>query len=1117
MEQSLMELAARYQDLYENAPDMYLSIDAQSGKIIQCNQTTCRKTGFEEDEIIGRSVLDLYHPDYLEIARQTLQRFIRTGEVHNVELQVRCKDGSRLDVSLNVSAIQDQNGKVIQSRSTWRDITASKRSDAALKASEEKFHSLYTNMVEGAALHKLLFDDRGVPEDYLIVEINPAFEVQLGISREKVLNKTSREAYGIADPPYFEIYARVAQTGKPEIFETYFAPLDKYFSISVYSPYPGSFATIFENITERKRAEDALRTIKTNYDVLVRRIPVGIYTLRVSTDGTMNFEYVSEKFCQMLGLQVREVMENPGSVFNMIHQDDYPSLVEANRLVNQSHGHFHWEGRCMLWGEMGWLSIESDPTVQPNGDSLWNGVILDITAHKQAEEKIRETNAYLENLINYANAPIIVWDPKFRIQRFNHAFEKLTGNTEAEVIGKQIEILFPPDLAEKSLTLIKKTLTGERWETVEIEIQHKSGLRSTVLWNSATLFEPDGTTPLATIAQGHDITKRKQTEEALRASEEKFREMANLLPQIVFETDLQGNLTYVNKQAFKILGYPDDHPILGLSTLSFYTPESRKRAEENIRNKVSGKLETEGNEYTMVRKDGSTFPALVYSNPEVKETRTVGLRGIIVDITERKKAEAILLNAKQEAEIANKAKSMFLANMSHEIRTPLNAIIGFSRLMNRNKELSQTQKEYNISIIRAGEHLLSLINDILELSKVEAGRVALNPANVDLRTLLNDIQLIFKERVQAKHLQLIFETADNLPRYIVVDERKLRQIFINLIGNAVKFTDEGVVAVRTRVDKMNEEKQYLVVEIQDSGPGISEHEYGNLFKHFVQTTAGIKKGSGTGLGLALSRELTKLMGGDITLLSQVEKGSVFTFYVEIQEGQIEINEPDKAERVICLDKDQKTYRILVVDDKKENLLVIVNLLKMVGFETNEAINGEDALEKFAAWEPDLILMDLRMPVMDGYEATRRIRLTEKGARTPIIAVTANPFESDRKKIESFGIQGYICKPFRENELFYTIGNILGIKYITEDEIPISLVKYLNDEKAMAADIEKLPDGLRLKMMDALAVADIMLLKKLIHGIEQEAPELAQLLMTLARNYDYDHLRKLLNNSQDEYR
>jgi signal transduction histidine kinase/CheY-like chemotaxis protein len=465
-----------------------------------------------------------------------------------------------------------------------------------------------------------------------------------------------------------------------------------------------------------------------------------------------------------------------------------------------------------------------------------------------------------------------------------------------------------------------------------------------------------------------------------------------------------------------------------------------------------------------------------------------------------------------KAEAANKSKSVFLANMSHEIRTPLNAIIGFSQLLNRDKHLTDSQKEYTISIIRAGEHLLALINDILELSKIEAGRVVLNSSNVDLYSLFEDIQIIFKERAQSKHLQFIWEIASDLPRYVLVDESKLRQIFVNLIGNAIKFTEEGGIAVRSRIDVVDEDTNRLIVEVQDSGPGIPNEEIDKLFRHFEQTSSGISKGSGTGLGLALSRELANLMGGNITVISETGVGSVFTFDVLMQKGNAEAIETNITQRVIGIAKPKIAHRILVVDDRDENLKVAVNLLKLVGFETNEAINGEDALAKFEEWNPDLILMDLRMPIMDGYEATNRIKLTEKGAKIPIVAITASAFEEENEKTKRVGLQGYIRKPFRENEFFETIGKVLGIKYIYEEGAPSAKTKYLNME-ATSRNIAQLSDNLVKQMTEALALADIKGLIKLIKSIETDHSGLAEYLLSLAKEYKYDYLLEILESKE----
>ena len=282
-----------------------------------------------------------------------------------------------------------------------------------------------------------------------------------------------------------------------------------------------------------------------------------------------------------------------------------------------------------------------------------------------------------------------------------------------------------------------------------------------------------------------------------------------------------------------------------------------------------------------------------------------------------------------------------------------------------------------------------------------------------------------------------------------------------------------------------------------------------LYQHFAQTASGIKKSSGTGLGLALSRELAILMGGNITVKSQLGKGSVFTFYIAIKEGEAKTQKNLVAKRVTGIYNPQKTYRILVVDDKEENLKVAVKLLQLVGFETAEVMNGKAAVEKFKEWQPDLVLMDIRMPEMDGLEACRLIKLTEKGKETPIIALTASSFEEERKKIESLGMLDFIRKPFRENDFFTSIGNALAIEYIYEKETASVQHKILKDQTAIEEAIANLPNYLISQMADALSIADLDLLIVLIKSIALENPELSQHLAAHANDYDYAYLQQLL--------
>lgn len=715
----------------------------------------------------------------------------------------------------------------------------------------------------------------------------------------------------------------------------------------------------------------------------------------------------------------------------------------------------------------------------------------------------------LAHAIRSISECVSITDMNDQVIYVNNAFLKTYQFEEHDLIGNSIGIVRSPN---NSLEIVEQilpaTLKGG-WKG-ELLNRKKDGSEFPVLISTSVVRNDTGE-PIALIGVSSDITKRKLAEVALFESESRLRSITNSAQDAIIMMDPGGNISFWNPAAERIFGYSDEEAI-GQNLHNFIVPprfhEAHHAAFPAFLQSGQGSAIGKTLDLDARRKDGLEINVqLSLSSIQINEQWHAV--GILRDVTEQKKTQAALVKAKLNAELANKSKSIFLANMSHEIRTPLNAIIGFSQLMNRDKQLSDSQKEYNVSIIRAGEHLLALINDILELSKVEAGRVELNPTNVDLHILLDDIQMIFKERAKSKSLQFICEKSDDLPRYVLIDESKLRQIFVNLIGNALKFTDEGGIAVRSRVDRIDEETSQLIVEIQDSGPGIAENEIHKLFKHFEQTSSGIDKGSGTGLGLALSRELAILMGGNITVSSEVGKGSVFTFHVLIKKGDSDQVKANSPRSIKCIDKGDEIYRILVVDDKEENLKVAVTLLQLVGFETNEAVNGEDAISKFEAWNPDLILMDMRMPVMDGYEATRRIKSTEKGMRTPIVALTASTFEDELKHIDSLGMQGYIRKPFREHELFSTLGKILGITYIYDDETPVSESKYLNNQDALIDDLAKLPNRLVLKMKQALAVADLDLIIELINSMEDDNPELARQLMNLAVNYNYDLLQQIL--------
>lgn len=583
---------------------------------------------------------------------------------------------------------------------------------------------------------------------------------------------------------------------------------------------------------------------------------------------------------------------------------------------------------------------------------------------------------------------------------------------------------------------------------------------------------------------------------------------------IVSET-LGGRILTWNAGAEHLYGYPAGEAI-GRSN-AILVPADRLGELDDILRRIGRGERIEHFETVRLRRDGTPVEVSVTFSP-VRDSRgdIIGASAIARDITERKRMEAER-RMREAAESASRAKGEFVAHMNHELRSPLNIILGFAQLLTHEPLPEQARRDLG-TILSSGEHLLTLINNVLDLSKIEAGRAELAETHFDLHRLLDNLEDMFALRAQQQGIELVFERGGDVPRWIKADDMKLRQVLINLLSNALKFTRAGRV---TAAVQGSGSPGRLAFAIADTGPGIVPGELKQLFAPFVQAEAGRRTGEGSGLGLAISRSFVRLMGGELEIDSQPGHGVTAHFEIPVQILAEQPALPAKpGGRVVALAPGQPPRRLLVVDDRHDAREMLVRLLEPVGLQVAQAADGLAAIDVCRSWQPDLVWMDLRMPGLDGLEATRRIKGLAAGApgatracaastaRTPVvIALTASTYEERRDELLAAGFDDFQSKPFREEDIFNLLERHLDVRFVREGDSITRGVPRLETGQFAA-----LPPALRTRLARALVELDTAGVEQALDAVRRHDERIAQSLAIMAAEYQYEQMLKLLQEA-----
>jgi PAS domain S-box-containing protein len=739
------------------------------------------------------------------------------------------------------------------------------------------------------------------------------------------------------------------------------------------------------------------------------------------TDGTHEYTYISPAFERIFGVRTNHIFR----ITQFLHPDDLGEMNRALKKAADTLAPFYIESRMILPGRgIVWRSMNcSFSHFTESGDKVFMGLMLDISERKKADEKLNESENRLVSLITNLQNGILVEDENRRVVLTNEMYcdmfginaspENLKGEDSADYVDKTKELFKDPDFFEEEMLSL-------------LEFQ-KPALDELLEMKDGRILKRDYI-PICNnkIYKGHlwkytDVTAEKYAENTLRIREEKYRSIIDNMNLGLLEVDTEENIIFANQCFCDMSGYELDELLGKRAAQIFAKGENIELMDQKNEERKRGT--PDAYEIVVKNKRGQVRWWLVSGAPRYTDQgELVGSIGIHLDITDQKQLEIELTAAREQAEQSTRSKEVFLANMSHEIRTPMNAILGMSNQLAKSP-LTKKQLFYLDAINAASENLLVIINDILDLSKIEAGKLSLEKIAFEPKAVIKRAIQALNHKAEEKGLALTNSILDERVSEVMLgDPYRLNQVLLNIISNAVKFTEKGGVDIKLEVINDGKNSQTVQITVKDTGIGMDEKFRKSLFEKFSQEDASVtRQYGGTGLGMSICRQLIELMDGEIFVESEKGSGTTMSFVVTFPRGKVE----DLPSREIFV-ADEKMLvgkKILVVDDNEMNRLLATTILGNYGAETFESENGQESVEFLAANAVDLVLMDIQMPVMNGFDAARYIR-EHISKDLPMIALTANAIKGDNEKCVEAGLNSYLAKPFKEEDLMKMIAGML---------------------------------------------------------------------------------------------